>query len=88
MPSKKFAAYLSAISYLSKYSPAIAKICEPLKRLTSVKVNWIWNKTYDEVFNKAKTFIKKDVSMNVINKTEPLYIEIDIFGVGLGAGVL
>ena len=37
---KEFQSLLGKINYLGKYSPATSEICQPLRRLTSVKSDW------------------------------------------------
>ena len=32
------------MNYLNKFSPSPAKVCEPLRRPTSMKREWTWNK--------------------------------------------
>ena len=41
-----------------------------------------------KVFEEAKAIIKGYACMKFYNKTKPLYIETDVFGVGLGATLL
>ena len=55
---KDFQSFLGIMNYLTKYYSANAKICKPLKRLTSVKVDW--NKIYEDLY-RAKTLTKKCV---------------------------
>ena len=40
------------------------------------------------LFNKAKAIMKEDVFMKFYDGTRPQYLETDISGVGLGAGLL
>ena len=42
----------------------------------------------DSELYKAKAIIKKDVCMKFYSENEPLYLNTDIAGVGLGAGLL
>ena len=42
---------------------------------------------YWELYDKAKAIIKEDTYMEFYNEREPLYLEIDKSGVGLGAGL-
>ena len=56
---KELQAFKRKINYLSYCSPAPVEVYEPLWRLTSVKADWTWNKSYQNLFNKAKTLIKE-----------------------------
>ena len=54
----------------------------------SVQLEWVWNKIYWEIYNKANVLIKVDASMKFYNKRDPLYLETEASRVGLGAGLL
>ena len=58
------------------------------EKLTSSKVTWTWNASYQELFTKAKSLIKADMCMKFYNDTKPLYLETDASRVGLGAALL
>ena len=55
---KEIQSFLGIMNYLRKHSLLIAKICEPLHRITSVKSECIWNRTYQKLYEKAKALIK------------------------------
>ena len=52
------------------------------------KTEWTWNATYQKLFNKAKSIITEDADMKFYNETQPLFLETDASGVGLGAALL
>ena len=66
----------------------MAEVCEPLHKLTSSKMTWTWNASYQQLFEKVKSLIQVDVCMKFYNDTKPLYLETDASGVGLGAALL
>ena len=80
--------FLGIINYLGKFSPGTAEVCEPLRKLTSTRVAWTWNASYQQMFNKAKSFIKAEVCMKFYDGTKLLYLEKDALGVGLEATLL
>ena len=80
---KELQAFLQISNYLSKFSPSTANICESLRQLTSSKIEWTWNATYQKLFDKAKSITKEDACMKLYNETQPLYLETDASGVGL-----
>ena len=41
---------LGIINYLGKFSLFTAEVCEPLRRLTSIKTKWTWNNTYQKLY--------------------------------------
>ena len=73
---------------LSKFSPVTAEVCEPLHRLTSVKTEWSWIRSYQDLFDRAETLYKKDTCMKFYKKTRLLYLGTDASRVGLGTGLL
>ena len=85
---KELQAFLGIINYLSKFPPSTADIYEALRQLTSVETEWIWNATYQKLFDRAKSIIKADAYMKFCDETKPLYLETDASGVGLGASLL
>ena len=49
MPSsvkKGLQAFLGNINYLSKFSPSMATVCEPLQKLALSRAVWTWNASY------------------------------------------
>ena len=81
-------AFLGIINYLGKFSPGTADMCDPLHKLTSSKVTWTWNASYQSIFNKAKLLIKSDMCMKFYDDTKLLYLETDASRVGIGAALL
>ena len=71
-----------------KFSPVTADVCEPLKKLTSVRIDWVWNRMYQDLYDKAKMIIMKDACMKCYNASRPWYLETDALGVSLGARLL
>ena len=58
---------------MSKYSPVTTKTCEFLRKLTPVRLQLTHNKSYLELYDTAKN-----------DENKPVYLEIDVSGVGLG----
>ena len=48
------------MNYLSKLSQATTEVNEPPCKLRSVKTEWIWNKSYQDLFEGAKSLVRKD----------------------------
>ena len=51
---KELQAFLGIINYLNKCSPGTLEACEPLRKLMSSKATWMWNTSYQQLFDKAK----------------------------------
>ena len=75
---KELQAFLGIINYLRKVSPGTANVCDPLHKLTSSKVTWTWNASYQALFNKAKSINKSaDMCMKFYDDTKALCLETD-----------
>ena len=85
---KELQAFLGIINYLGKFSPRTVEVCELLRKLTSFKAEWMWNATYQKMFEETKAVIKEDACMKFYDKTKLLYIKTDVSGVGLEAALL
>ena len=85
---KELQAFLGIINYLSRFSASTASACESLRQLTLSKVEWMWNASYQKLFDKAKWIIKENECMKFYDETQPLYLETDASGVRLGATLL
>ena len=85
---KELQAFLGIINYIGKFSPDTARVCKPLRKMTSCKSSWTWNESYQQIYNKAKSIIKKDMCMKFYNENKELFLETDASDVGLGAALL
>ena len=85
---KELQAFLGNINYLGKFSPDTARVCKPLRKLTLCKSSWTWNEPYQQIYNKAKSIIKKDMCMKFYSENKEPFLETDVSGVGLGAALL
>ena len=85
---KELQTVLGIINYLTKFSPSIATVCEPLWKLMSNRAVWTWNASYQSIYDKTKLLIKTEVCMKFYDETKLLYLETDASGIGLGAALL
>ena len=85
---KELQAFLGIINYLNNFSPGTSEVCKPLRKLTSFKMTWTWNASYQQLFDKAKSLIKVEMCMKFYDDTKLLYLETDASGIGLGAAPL
>ena len=85
---RELQAFLGIINYLNKFSVGTSEACELLRKLMSSKATWMWNASYQQLFNKAKSLIKAEMCMKFYDDTKLLYLETDVSGVGLGAALL
>ena len=82
---KELQAFCGIINYLSKFSPSTAEVHDSLRYLTSAKAQWTWNASYQRLFDKANSIMKKCACMKFHDEKMPLYLETDATGVGFGA---
>ena len=61
------------MNYLGKFSLATAEVCEPLRKITSKKSEWMWNSPKQHLYNRAKIIIKKNATMPFYDEEEQLY---------------
>ena len=59
LKQRELQSFMGIVDYLSKFSPMTAEVCETLLRLTSVKAEWTWNRTYQEIDKRAKSPVKE-----------------------------
>ena len=64
------------------------EICEPLWRLTSIKAVLTWNRTYQEIYKRAKSLVKEYTCMKYYDVRMPLYLETDASEVCLDTALL
>ena len=85
---KELQAFLGIINYLSKFSPDMVEVCEPLRKLMSSKATWTWDASYQQRFENAKMLIKAEKCMKFYNDNKLLYLETDMSGIGLRPALL
>ena len=85
---KELQAFLGVINYQNKFSPCTSEAYKLLRKLTSSKATWMWNASYQQVFNKAKSLIKVEMCLKFYDDSKPLYLKTDASGVCLGAALL
>ena len=56
--------------------------------MTSVKTECTLNKSYQDLYEKSKVLIKKDVCMKSYDAVKPIYLETDASEIGFGDGLL
>ena len=75
------------MNYLRKFPKAPIEVCELLRKLIT-RVKWMWNRYYQNLYEKVKSIIKAKACIKFYNKKEALYLKMDASGVGLEAGLL
>ena len=91
LPHKKdLKSFSDIMNCWGKFSPSTAEVCEPLRKLTSVKSVWTWNNILQNLYKREKSIIKNYTSIAFHRETEQLYLETetDALGVGIIASLL
>ena len=65
-------------------------MCKLLQTLTSAKASWIWNRMYQDLYDRAKKIIKKEeeACIRFYHTYRALYLETDASGISLGTSLL
>ena len=81
---KELQSFLGIINYLSKFPSEPAGLCVWPQKLISVKADWTWNRTYQDLYDRAKKIVKKDLCIK-FHDTRSLYLDTDASCISLGA---
>jgi hypothetical protein len=71
--------------WYSAFIKDFASIAEPLYRLLRKKVQFIWGKDQQQAFEKLKEAMEKDVMLQGVDYTEPIYVKTDASIIGISA---
>ena len=93
MPIPKTATQLQKIlrlvTYLSTFIPSLSSFTAPLCGLLKKWTELIWNNSYQEAFNKVKTKVCKDNTLQHLDIHKPVTVlQVDASQKGLGAALL
>ena len=80
--------FLGICNFLSKFSPRMAEISEPLRQLTCKGVPFIWGPEHTEAFNMLKREISTAPVLKYYNPHKLLMLQTDACSKGLGAVLL
>ena len=85
---KRITILLGAINYLSKYIPHLSSLRLTLQTLVKKNSEYVWTPTHDRAFQDIKDAICQETLLSYFDKTQPVFIEVDASGHGLGACLL
>ena len=75
--------FLGICNFLSKFSPRMAEISEPLRQLTCKGVPFIWGPEHTEAFNMLKREISTAPVLKYYDPHKPLTLQTDACSKGL-----
>jgi hypothetical protein len=79
---------LGMVNYLSKFTPHLSSVCEPLRRLMDKDRPFDWLPQHDQAVEEIKRLICSAPTLKYYDSTKPTVIECDASSVGLGAVLL
>ena len=79
---------LGFINYLAKFMPKLAHISQPLRELTTKKVQFLWSPQHDKAFNEVKQLTTKHPVLKYYDLNEEVTLQCDASEKGLGATLL
>ena len=89
MPAPETATQLQKFLRLVTYlSPLILSFTTPLHGLLKKGTEFLWNNSYQEAFNKVKSLICKDTTLQYFDVHKSITVYIDESQKGLGAALL
>lgn len=80
--------FLGMVNYLGKYIPQLAKISEPLRNLTHLKINFVWLDKHEEAFKRIKELISKETILKYFDPTKSVTIQTDSSSFAIGCTLM
>ena len=81
----KFQEFLGLVMYLSPFIPGLSTLTAPLHELLKKDTDFIWNCTYDAIFQQFKEVAISDTTLRYFDPSLPMTIQVNASQVGLGA---
>ena len=80
--------FLRLVTYLSPFIPSLSSFIAPLHGLLKKGTEFIWNISYQEAFDKVKSIVCKDTTLQYFNICKPVTVQVNTSQKGLGAALL
>ncbi|XP_059049470.1 uncharacterized protein K02A2.6-like [Achroia grisella] len=85
---KELERFLGVVNYISKFVPNFAIENAPLRNLLKKDVEFDWNESHEESFNRIKSLLVKKPVLQFFNEKLPILLSVDSSKYGLGAVLL
>ena len=84
----KIETILGMVKYLSRFSPNLATLTAPLRNLLKKDVEFVWNESHDEAFQKIKDILTDSPVLAYFNPKLDVTLQADASKYGLGVTLL
>ena len=74
-------------TYMSSFIPKLADHTVPLRDLLKENVDFAWNPSHSEAFEKVKSLISNSTTLAYYNRNETVVLHVDASIKGLGAAL-
>ena len=69
--------FLGLVTFLSPFIPGLSTLTAPLHKLLKKDTDFIWNCTYDTVFEQIKEAVISDTTLKYFDPSLPVTIKVD-----------
>ena len=76
------------INYLQQFIPNLSEHTAPLRELDKDGTVFVWNDTYQEVYENVKSLVSEDITLAYYDRTKPVEVQCDYSQEGLGAALV
>ena len=77
--------FLGMVNQLSKFTPKVAELSQPLREILSNKKMWMWDSAQEIAFERLKEELIKPTVLAIYNPEAPTKISADASAYGIGA---
>ena len=85
---KELQCFLGFVTYLSKFAPHLSDVSEPLRRLNTKDVVWMWQEQQEKAFKEVKQIVTVQPVLKYYSLSEEVTLQCDASEKGLGATIL
>ena len=79
---------LGMVTYLTRFAPNLATLTAPLRNLLKKDVEFVWNESHDEAFQKIKDVLTGSPVLAYFNPKLDVTLQVNASKYGLGATLL
>ena len=80
--------FLGMITYLTQFIPNLSEQTAPLRELDKDTATFVWNETYQQVYENVKSLVSEDITLAYYDRTKPVEVQCDYSQEGLGVALV